>query len=120
MNLQAYITRERLTIGEFARRIQVRSHTTVHRYKRGEKIPRRDVMRRIYIATGGNVAPNDFYDLPEVPAARVERLEAGARRTTACQDGACLSEAEDREDALERKVYRAGGWRACFRRWFRP
>lgn len=86
MNLQAYLSRERLTIGEFARRIQVRSHTTVHRYKRGEKIPRRDVMRRIYIATGGSVAPNDFYDLPEVPAERARRAEAGARRAMGCED----------------------------------
>ena len=32
------------------------------------KMPRPDKMRRIFLATGGQVAPNDFYDLPELPA----------------------------------------------------
>jgi hypothetical protein len=47
---------------------------------------------------------------------RTRRAEAGARRATACQEGACLSEAEaeDHEGALEG----APGWCARFLLWF--
>jgi len=49
---------------------------------------------------------------------RTRRAEPGARRTTACQEGAYLSEAEaeDCEDALGRTP----SWRARFLAWFRP
>ena len=53
---------------------------------------------------------------------RIRRAEAGARRTTAYQEGAYLSEAEaaDREAARGRGPYPGGGWAARFRAWFRP
>lgn len=40
------------------------------------RVPRRATMLRIYLATGGRVSPNDFYDLPALPAAAGEREEA--------------------------------------------
>ena len=56
---------------EFARLIGVGSRMAVMRYRRGERIPRPDVMRRIVEVTEGQVGPADFYDLPTpvVPAA---------------------------------------------------
>jgi hypothetical protein len=35
----------------------------------GRSIPRHDLMVRIYMATNGEVQPNDFFDLPDLPAA---------------------------------------------------
>lgn len=49
-----------------ARLIDAPNATAAHRYAHGA-IPRRGVMVKIYLATGGQVAPNDFYDLPSVP-----------------------------------------------------
>ena len=48
---------------------------------------------------------------------RLRRAEAGARRATACQEGACLSEAEaqDRAAALEG----GPGWSARLLAWFK-
>lgn len=49
---------------EFARLIGVGSRMAVLRYRRGERIPRPDVMRRIVEVTQGQVGPADFYGLP--------------------------------------------------------
>ena len=55
-------------------------------------------------------------------AERARRAEPGARRSTACQEGACLSEAEAQgcEAVIEGKCFPKGGWRARFLAWFRP
>ncbi len=47
------------------------------RYCHGDRVPKPILMVRIYLATGGRVTPNDFYDLPRLPA-RAWRAPAGA------------------------------------------
>jgi hypothetical protein len=49
----------------FAKKIGV-DPFSVRRYRRGEQIPqKRAIMRKIAIESGGQVMPNDFYDIPE-------------------------------------------------------
>lgn len=60
MRLQTYLERNDLLIADFADRIGV-SPQSVHRYLSGERVPRRDVMERILVATGGDVSANDFF-----------------------------------------------------------
>lgn len=40
---------------------------TIAKYEAGKLIPGRDAMQAISQATGGAVAPNDFFDLSEAP-----------------------------------------------------
>ena len=37
--------------------------STMRRYLRGERIPERDIMRRIFVVSNGQVTANDFYGL---------------------------------------------------------
>lgn len=60
MRLTDYLTKEEITTSEFARRIGV-DQMSVGRYRRGERIPRPDIMQKITVATGGRVGPADFY-----------------------------------------------------------
>jgi hypothetical protein len=61
-----WVRAEKLSWAEAGRRIGV---TTSEARQFGiSRIPRKRTMRRIYLATGGQVTPNDFYDLPELPA----------------------------------------------------
>lgn len=39
------------------------SASGVRKWKYGERIPERSTMQRIFEATNGEVAPNDFYDV---------------------------------------------------------
>ena len=55
-----------LTLDAMGNRLGV-GPETVRRYESGQRIPSRQHMARIYLATGGAVAPNDFYDLPALP-----------------------------------------------------
>lgn len=64
MTLSDFIDAQGLTAAEFGGRIGV-SRGAVLRYATGERIPRAEIMAKIFGATGGAVAPNDFYDLPE-------------------------------------------------------
>ena len=60
MKLETYLKREKLSIGAFARALNV-SHEAVRRYLRVGRVPEPGVMRAIVEATGGKVRPNDFY-----------------------------------------------------------
>lgn len=44
------------------------SRVRVGRYASGARVPDKTAMREIYLTTNGQVTPNDFYDLPEIPA----------------------------------------------------
>jgi len=59
---------QRLTNGEFGRRINVAAET-VRRYRAGERWPDREQMQSIVAATDGAVRPNDFLhsDPPDPP-----------------------------------------------------
>lgn len=60
-----WISDRRLSWAEAGRRIAVT--TSEARQFAFGRIPRAGTMRRIYLATGGQVTPNDFYDLPALP-----------------------------------------------------
>lgn len=45
---------------DFATRIDERA-TAINKYCLGQRIPRPDVMRKIFAATNGAVTPNDFF-----------------------------------------------------------
>lgn len=59
MNLDTYLLQHRISPAEFARRIKV-GRMAVHRYLRGERFPRPDVLARIHYVTAGQVTANDF------------------------------------------------------------
>jgi len=74
MQLSAYIHREKLNQAEFAARLvradgSVVSQAAVSRYAAGQQIPDREIMPLIVAATGGEVTPNDFFDIspPQAP-----------------------------------------------------
>lgn len=67
MKLSDYLVTQQLGPAEFARQIGV-GRMTVHRYIRGERFPRPEVLQRIHHATAGQVTPNDFLNLNPPPA----------------------------------------------------
>jgi hypothetical protein len=65
MRFSEWISREKLSFRAAAERIGVANGTAARRYTIGG-IPSRETMARIYLATCGEVTPNDFYELPEL------------------------------------------------------
>lgn len=68
MRLRDWLIEQGLALGSAAALFGVRSNETVRRYAlpagdADNRMPEYDTMRRIYVATGGRVTPNDFYDL---------------------------------------------------------
>lgn len=69
----------------FARAIGVRSRMTVTRYRRGEQVPRPEIMARIVEATGGAVLPNHFY--ASHPSTLTDQVDAASRDGTGTPAG---------------------------------
>lgn len=67
MTLEEYIAQQGITDSAFAEAISVYP-STVMRLKRGDQLPSRAVMVRIFFATKGKVRPDDFYGLRGVKA----------------------------------------------------
>ena len=63
MTLRDYLARTDTDRTQFAATIGV-SAETVRRYLTGERIPDKERMSRIALATDGQVTANDFFDLP--------------------------------------------------------
>jgi len=66
MKLKDYRTKNKLSCSELARKIGVQNinpATNVWRWENGQRIPRKEEMKKIYIGTEKQVQPNDFYDL---------------------------------------------------------
>ena len=66
MKLKDYRTKNKLSCSELARKIGVHSinpATNVWRWENGQRMPRKEEMKKIYIGTEKQVQPNDFYDL---------------------------------------------------------
>lgn len=61
MLLSAYLTKNKLTQEQFAKKIKVNQSTISH-YLSG-RIPNPQTMRKIVKATNGLVQPTDFYNL---------------------------------------------------------
>lgn len=68
MKLSTYLNDRRLPLSQFAEIVSC-DRATMSRIIRGLQIPRPDLMVRIHRATGGIVAPNDFYALESQPTA---------------------------------------------------
>lgn len=69
MKLSQYLDDEHVgTRVEFSSRIGV-TPMSLHRYESGDRIPHKDAMEKIYVATDGKVSPSDFYDLPQIAVA---------------------------------------------------
>ena len=62
MTLEAYLKANGIKEADFASQIGV-EQSTVNRLKRGS-VPSREVMARIFEATGGDVRADDFFGLP--------------------------------------------------------
>ncbi len=60
MKLGDYLAQNAVKQKDFAARIG-EGQTCVNRYCLGQRIPRPDVMRKIFAATNGAVTPNDFF-----------------------------------------------------------
>jgi transcriptional regulator with XRE-family HTH domain len=69
MTLDEYLTSTNTSRSDFAKEIGV-SEVSICRYLSGDRIPDRDRMAKIALATGGAVTPNDFF------APRMEQREA--------------------------------------------
>lgn len=62
MTLKEFLTEAQIDRHQFAARINVSSES-VRRYVKGERIPDKEIMGRIALATGGKVTANDFFGL---------------------------------------------------------
>lgn len=62
MKLADYLDAHSIPRAQFAERIGV-SDETVRRYIKGTRIPERDVMEQIALATACKVTANDFYGI---------------------------------------------------------
>lgn len=64
MKLSEYLALYAIKQNKFAEKIGEKP-ARVNHYCIGTRIPRHDIMRKIYVATNGAVTPNDFYGLPD-------------------------------------------------------
>lgn len=60
MKLIEFLAQNAVKQNEFAARIGEKT-SRVNKYCLGQRIPRPDVMRKIFAATNGAVTPNDFF-----------------------------------------------------------
>lgn len=60
--LGRYLAAKGIKQADFAAEIQC-SQPSVARYVAGKRIPDNDVMKRIIIATDGEITPNDFFGI---------------------------------------------------------
>ncbi|WP_092685261.1 helix-turn-helix domain-containing protein [Albimonas donghaensis] len=74
MKLRTWRTNRGMTQSEFAEAISVRT-SAVSRYEAG-RVPEAEIVGRIFRATGGEVRPGDFYDLPDVAGLEAVRGRA--------------------------------------------
>jgi len=63
MLLSAYLRREGLSLGAFAKRLRLANARSVHRYVRG-RVPRPSIAQEIVRLTGGAVRLEDLYRVP--------------------------------------------------------
>jgi hypothetical protein len=77
MRLGDWLRQNRVRAVHFAPRIGVDPSTLSNVMNKGI-VPKRDTVVAIYVETAGAVEPNDFYDLPALPAP-AEAPEAAAQ-----------------------------------------
>ena len=62
MKLSDFFKINKTKVNDFAMQVGV-VRSAVYSYAKGEKVPSRETMQKIYKLTNGQVTPNDFYDL---------------------------------------------------------
>ena len=68
MKLEDYIKKNKLSYSEAASQCKIHNinpSTNMWRYSKGQRIPRKEEMKKIYFGTNKQVQPNDFYDFVE-------------------------------------------------------
>ncbi len=79
MKLDSWLAKESLTVTDFSRRLG-KPQATIARYASRDRIPEPSIMVQIAIETGGEVMPNDFYDIPPSVLAQAVLLSPGVAR----------------------------------------
>lgn len=67
MRLQEYLAKKNIKMAAWGRAVGVETRATARRYVLGSHIPPREAIVRTFLWSGGQVTPNDFYDLPALP-----------------------------------------------------
>jgi len=65
MKLSEWMKKNKLSCSDTARKfgiVNINPSINVWRYKEGQRIPRKEEMKKIYLGTDKQVQPNDFYD----------------------------------------------------------
>ena len=62
--LNEYLKKKNKRIADVARDFEVQ-HCVVRRWVLGEVLPSKESMQKIFAYTGGEVTPNDFYNIDE-------------------------------------------------------
>ena len=62
MKLQQYLDEKKQTVADLARALEVQ-HTVALRWAKDIRIPSKENMQKIYEWSGGEVEPNDFYNV---------------------------------------------------------
>lgn len=75
MKLADWIAREGLSHQEFGDRIG-KSQAAVSRYAAGLRMPDEETLIKIFEVTDGEVAPNDFVDLPDLGQMDADEVDA--------------------------------------------
>lgn len=68
MKLHDFLAQKNIKMATWGRAVGVSSRSTARRYVVGELFPPREVLERTFLWSGGQVAPNDWCDLPKLPA----------------------------------------------------
>ncbi len=67
MRLHQHIAELKISMAAWGRACNVPDRSTARRYVNGMRVPPPEVIVRTYLWSGGQVTPNDFYDLPALP-----------------------------------------------------
>ncbi len=68
MAFRDYLDDNEISIAAAARGLE-KAHATVSNWYHGRRLPRPDEITEIYKWSNGQVRPDDWYDLPDLPAA---------------------------------------------------
>ena len=63
MDIKTYLSKAKKTVEQFAAEASI-SGQAVYKYQTGKRIPRKSIIQKITLITGGAVTANDFYNLP--------------------------------------------------------
>jgi len=74
MKLKNYIKDSKISINDFAKTVGVH-RMTIQKYIYEIRMPIATIMQKIYLATNGEVQPNDFYNLDSISPASCNQKE---------------------------------------------